>query len=273
MFGLRRRTDAGGAGASAPVVLSPNGRGRSDEAAEAHHVPAAAALLPLLGAAVASASLATAVHLAVSAGHVPPGVTTPPLSLAGIQAPEYWLFASGLVSTAALLVVIEELHASALAPSLRAAAAAGADGAAAVAELEGMRFRARAAFVGLAILGAVPLEGWGGACSTAHSLASLAFFAGSLSHGFGVLPLLARPALARCALSRARAPVLWGAKAAALASALLAFLPAQWMHPQNAGARSDAHDLNVAGATQWWTVGSLLVYFTLFAADFVLLAA
>lgn len=233
----------------------------------------AAHLLPPLAAVLATVSLSASVLLARAHGHIPAGVTTPPLSLAGIESPEYYFFSCGLATTSAALLAIEGLHTRALAPSLAAAATAGGPGAAsAVASLRGASFYARSAFYALALIGILPLQGWGAVSTIVHLLSSTVFFFGSLTHGFTVLSALANPALAGCAVSLARAPGVWLLKAFALACALLSFGPAQLLHPGGAAiVDQEAHDLNVGGASQWVLVGGILFYYVCVTFDFLIL--
>ena len=233
----------------------------------------AAAYLPPLAAVLAVVSLAASVLLARAHGHIPPGVTTPPLSHAGIESPEYYFFSCGLSSTAAALLAIEGLHERALAPSLATVAAAGSPGAAsAVASLRGASFYARSAFYALALIGILPLQGWGEVSTIIHLLSSAVFFFGSLTHGFTVLSALANPALSSCAISLNRAPVVWLLKAIALACAMLSFGPAQLLHPGGAAlVDKETHEVNVGGASQWILVGGILFYYVCVTFDFLIL--
>jgi hypothetical protein len=147
-----------------------------------------------------------------------------------------------------------------------------------VARLQSARGLARVGFAGLAAVGIVPLQGWGGAATLLHVLGSLAFFAFSLHHGHAVTSALASDALARHPLHRARAPGLWWGKVALLCNGLLSALPAQLLHPGGTPTSphpggAEAAELDAGGFSQWWLVGSLIGYYTLFAGDLAVLAA
>ena len=116
-----------------------------------------AVLLPPLSAAFAFAVISTCVSTAKALGHVPPGVAYPPISLAGIYAPEYYLFAPGFCAIALLLFVNENNFSRAFAAAPPAAPAAAEQ----LAALALARSVARAGFAGLAVTGVVPLQGWG----------------------------------------------------------------------------------------------------------------
>ena len=230
-----------------------------------------AVLLPPLSAAFAFAVISTCVSTAKALGHVPPGVAYPPISLAGIYAPEYYLFAPGFCAIALLLFVNENNFSRAFAAAPPAAPAAAEQ----LAALALARSVARAGFAGLAVTGVVPLQGWGEGASAAHGLGSLAFFASSLFHGYSTLNALAAEGLRGHPLHKARAPLLWHAKAAALLSCFCAFLPAQLLHPGGEDVfkmgGAEAVELDRGGFAQWWLVASLVLYFTLFAGDIYVL--
>jgi hypothetical protein len=232
---------------------------------------AALALLPPAVACLAFFTLSESVRLARAHGHLPPGITTPPLSLAGIHAPEYYVFAGGLLSVVLLLALMESLRARVAAPWLALAAARG--GAAAEALTATARGYFWFACAGLAAVGVVPLQGWGAAASLLHVGGSGVFFAFTLAHGRAVLSALSEPELGYLPTSRARAPALWWAQAAVLGSGFLSFIPAQLLHPGERGVDGgEALDINRGGVSQWWLVASLVAYLTLWGAgEFLLL--
>ena len=241
-----------------------------------------AAPLPPLSARLAVPVIAHCIALAREHGHLPAAARYPPISLAGIHAPEYARFAAGFAVLAALLAFCEELRARALAPLLaRALARAGAVDAVA-GPLAAARWAARAACLGLLLTGLVPLQlppgdPRGELATAVHSLASAAFFLGSQWHAVSTLRALAAPAARPLPVSLAAAPALFALRAAAALSSVLSFVPAQLLHP--GGTRASPHpggpelaQLDTAGFAQWWAVGSLLAYYGLFGADFVLLS-
>ena len=166
-----------------------------------------------------------------------------------------------------------------------AGAGAGADADAdAAGLLAGARWAARAACVGLLLTGVVPLQlppghALGDASTAVHSLGSLAYFVGSQWHAVSTLRALAAPGAAQALpLSLRAAPGLFAAKALAAASSVLSFLPAQLLHPGGTPLSphpggAEAAQLDSAGFSQWWVVGSLLAYWALSGVDFVLLSA
>ena len=229
-------------------------------------------LLPIFSALFAVVIISTCVALAKQHGHVPPFIRYPPISLAGIEPPEYALFASGFACISALLWACEALFWASFSPRLPppspALAALG---------LHPARWAARLGFLGLAVTGVVPLQGWGELATLAHVTGSLAFFAASLHHGYTFCVALSSAALAGHPLHSARRPWLWRAKAAMLANGFCSFLPAQLLHPggspvaPHAGG-PEAAELDRGGFAQWWMVGSLVAYYSLFSVDLYLLA-
>ena len=228
---------------------------------------------PLFAASFSVAVILSSVALAKAHGHIPAAIRTPPISLAGIHAPEYYLFAPGFTLMALALAQCEAVFFTAFAAHLPLR---GAD--AEVARLQSARGLARLGFAGLAAVGLVPLQGWGGAATLLHVLGSLAFFAFSLHHGHAMTSALASDALARHPLHRSRAPGLWWGKVALLCNGLLSALPAQLLHPGGTPTSphpggAEAAELDAGGFSQWWLVGSLIGYYTLFAGDLAVLAA
>ncbi len=222
------------------------------------------ALLPPAVAYLAFVALSESVRLARANGHVPAEISTPPLSLAGIHAPEYFYFAGGLFSVAALLQLMDALHARVAAPWL-ALAPPGGEAAAALASTA--RWYLAAACAGLAVVGVVPLQGWGAAASLLHVSGSGVFFAFTLAHGRAALAALAAPELAFLPTSRANAPLLWWAQAVVLGSGFLSSIPAQLLHPGERGVDGgEALEVNRGGVAQWWLVASLVAYLTLWGA-------
>ena len=238
-----------------------------------------AAPLPPLGAALAVAVIAHSVELARASGHLPRSVRFPPISLAGIYLPEYAHFAAGFAALALILAACEELRARALAPHLLRAAGLTAE---ARGQLAGARYAARAACLGLLLTGVVPLQlppghPRGGLATATHALAALAFFTGSQVHALQTLRALASRGARTLPASLADAPALFALKAVAALSSVLSFLPAQYLHPGGSPTSphpggAEAAELDAAGFTQWWTVASLLSYYALMGADFVLLS-
>jgi hypothetical protein len=221
------------------------------------------ALLPPLVACLAYYSLSESVRLAHLHGHVPPEISTPPLSLAGISAPEYYVFAGGLASVSVLLKLMEWLHARIAAPWLALAP----PGCESVAGLVTSRFYFTLACAGLAVVGIVPLQGWGAGASLLHVSGSAVFFSFTLAHGRALLSALSTDELAYLPTSQARAPLLWWAKAAVMGSGFLSFIPAQLMHPGEKGVDGgETLDINRGGVSQYWLVASLVVYLTLWGA-------
>jgi len=263
---------------------------------------AALAPLPPVAAGLAVPLIAHCIALARAHGHIPDALRFPPISLAGIHAPEYARFAAGFAALAALLALCEELRARALARplaralalarALRAPAAgagananadANADADACAGPLAAARWAARAACLGLLLTGVVPLQlpagdPRGEAATAVHGLASAAFFVGSQWHAVATLRALAAPAARALPVSLAAAPALFALRAAAALSSVLGFVPAQLLHP--GGTRTSPHpggpelaQLDAAGFAQWWAVGSLLFYWAIYGLDFVLLAS
>jgi hypothetical protein len=223
--------------------------------------------VPLASAAFSITIILCSVDLAKRSGHIHPSIRTPPISLAGIHAPEYYLFAPGFAAMALLLGLCEELWWRAFSARLPSEgperAALG---------LEGMRAQVRLGFFGLALVGVVPLQGWGGAGTLVHVGGSMAFFCCSLQHGYALCAALAAQCMAAHPLHSARAPWLWRAKAALLCNGFLSFVPAQLLHPGGTPQRphaggEEASELDRGGFGQWWLVGSLIGYFTLFSVD------
>ena len=232
---------------------------------------------PLFAAALSVAVILASVATAKAHGHIPASIRTPPISLAGIHAPEYWLFAPGFALMAGALAACEAVFHSRFAAHLPPPPPRGAPAQPEVARLHSARALARLGFAGLAVVGVVPLQGWGGGATLLHVLGSAAFFAASLNHGHAVTSALASAALAAHPLHRARAPGLWWAKAALLCNGLLSALPAQLLHPGGTPASphpggAEAAELDAGGFAQWWLVGSLIGYYTLFAGDLAVLA-
>jgi hypothetical protein len=228
------------------------------------------AFLPPVVAVLAFYTLREAVRLAHQHGHVPAEIATPPLSLAGIHAPEYYVFAGGLFAVALLLQCMEALHARVASPWL--ALASPPDGEAAESLSSTARWYFTAACCGLAVVGVVPLQGWGAVASLFHVGGSGVFFACTLAHGRAELSALASPELGYLPTSRANAPLLWWAQALVLGSGFLSFIPAQLLHPGEKGVDGgEALDINRGGVSQWWLVGSLVVYLTLWGSTGFLL--
>jgi hypothetical protein len=228
-------------------------------------------VLPLLSAAYSIYVIHFLVEEAKRNGHISPFIRTPPISLAGIHAPEYYYFSAAFLSMAALLFHCEQefwwrfsLHLPRSSPEVQALG------------LDSARSLVQLGFAGLGLTGPIPLQGWGVAGTLAHCAVSIAFFALSLNHGFVMVRALSADCLLQHPLHRRNAPWLWWAKAAALASSMASFLPAQLLHPggtpQNPHAGGEeAADLDRGGFAQWWVVGSLVVYFALFSADMLAL--
>lgn len=229
-------------------------------------------LLPLLAAGFSVAVLMYCVQLSKMHGHIPTTIRTPPLSLAGIHAPEYFYFSSGFVAMSVLLVACEHLFFSALAPYLPLLSAEEE----AELGLTSSRGTVRLGFLGLALTGVLPLQGWGSACSLAHVLASLAFFMCSIQYGFKMSHALCSPKLDALPVHYRNAPLLWYVKCGFLANCFLSFIPAQVLHPGGTPLKphlggQEAAEIDAGGFSQWWMVGSLILYFTCYSADIFIL--
>jgi hypothetical protein len=225
-------------------------------------------LLPLLSAAFAVLVIGRCVELAKLHAHVPPHVRFPPISLAGIEAPEYFTFAPGFVCIALLLAANERLFWAFFERHLAAPAAWGRQELA----LQQTRHVVRLGFLGLAVTGVVPLQGWGELATSAHLLGAMAFFMCSLRHGHVLITSLSSEALSYHPMHAERRPWLWRAKVAMLSNGFLSFLPAQLLHPGGTPQRphlggAEAAEIDRQGFSQWWLVGSLIGYYTLFAID------
>lgn len=242
--------------------------------------------LPPLSLLLSLFLLSTSVHLSRASSLFPPPLTYPPLSLAGIYSPSlphcYLYFAFAFTTIALSLAYIEGLHWALLSHThhvlkLKDTTAATA-AATTPSPLHTAHTHVRYGFLGLALVGILPLQGWGELATTAHVLSSLLFFAASLSHGYTFLATLASPEYTPSPLSLHHSPSLWYTKAACLASGFLSFLPAQLLHPGGTPLHphpggAELADIDAAGFGQWWFVASLMLYYTSFAWDFAILAS
>ena len=104
---------------------------------------------PPAAAALALATIGSCYSLAKQHGHLPPGATTPPISLFGVRNPEYRLYAVGMSAVSALFCTMAApLHrwlSHAAAPQLQD-------------DVTPITLSAVVAFGGLAVHGVVPLQ-------------------------------------------------------------------------------------------------------------------
>jgi hypothetical protein len=221
-------------------------------------------VLPIASAVFSVSVISFCVALAKASGHIPVKMLTPPISLAGIHAPEYMYFAVGFVIMAIAITACEELFWRAAVPWMPPLNSAKVM----ALGLPTARVVLRLALFGLALVGVVPLQGWGSLATVVHLGGSMAFFMGSLHHGFAITQAFASPCLKAHPLSATSSPMLWWAKNVALYSGLLSFFPSEILKYF-----AQVRDDELEGFAQWWMVGSLICYFTLFAADLRILQA
>ena len=230
--------------------------------------------LPIVALFISSTSLVFTVHVSRSEKLFPPEIRYPPLSLAGIYEKNivhcYLIFAVVFVMISLQLLFIENLHWLLLSHTSALRPVGAREGRAI---LQTAHNYVRVGFLGLALTGLIPLQGWGGGATTVHSLSSLLFFFGSLAHGWMSLSAWAHPSTAAHPLSRKNSPFLWWCKGFLLFSGFLSFIPAQVLHP--GGTPLHPHplgpelaDVERAGFGQWWFVGSLMLYYASMGFDF-----
>jgi hypothetical protein len=166
---------------------------------------------------------------------------------------------------------------------------------------------ARIAFLCLAVQGVIPLKGWGDTAGGIHVMAANVFFLASVYHGSCVMWVLSSTVASRAAeqgdLPTAKSvdPVGWYLRVAVLVAAFFPTYPAMILHPgtrvrdhadilresvdvQAAMASGDAQlqrqarqaalneadylrNVENAGFSQWWLVGSIIVFYALYTRD------
>ena len=154
--------------------------------------------LPAAAASVALGVIGTCRHLAFENGHLPAGANTPPISLFGIQNPEYRIYSAGMTVVAGLFVAMARpMH-----RYLTARAAADLQD-----DVSAIYSSGLAAFAGLAGHAVLPLQGnivaliqgergaieW---TTTIHQSAAGVFFAASMYHGWTMIQLQLHPSAA-----------------------------------------------------------------------------
>ena len=234
--------------------------------------------LPLATAAGAVALIAECRRQAVANGHVPPGVEVPPISLFGYAEPEYTLYARGFLAVSVAFCL--------MAAPLYGYLKRHAETPVLAADVEWAAQCAFAAFAGLAVHGAVPLQrnvldlAAGRAAelettSIVHQLGALAFFAGSMGHALALGRVL--DGSRRLAIRSELCPFARGCKRAALACLGLPLLVSLVTHPTAVGSvplGPAAHALRErlgresGGVSQWTAVGALIAFYATYSLDF-----
>jgi hypothetical protein len=217
------------------------------------------------------------------AGHLPPGCSTPPISLFGVRNPEYRVYAVGMSAVAGLFIAM----AAPLHRYLRRVAPAAVQD-----DVTSIYQSGLVAFAGLATHGILPLQediveiigGKTGSqiewTTSIHQMAAGVFFSASLYHGWQVIQLQWNPAMARLPIgvgSASAAPatladvsVAWKGLGLAVGCAPLA--GAMIYHPsRQANAGQGASALDTAGMMQYGVVGGIILMYLAYTLDFWLL--
>ena len=202
--------------------------------------------LPPAAATIALGVIGTCRAMALQHGHLPRGARTPPISLFGIQNPEYRVYSVGMTVVAGLFVAMSRpmfRYLNAAAPELEQ-------------EIAPIYYSGLVAFAGLATHGVVPLQedivamiqGQPGTiqwATTVHQAAAGVFFSASLYHGWCIVQLQVHHHAARLAIGvkdaetgetvvgMALLSVMW--KMMGLVVGVLPFAGAMVYHPANNG--------------------------------------
>mmetsp|Transcript_9656 Transcript_9656/g.28917 ORF Transcript_9656/g.28917 Transcript_9656/m.28917 type:complete len:257 (-) Transcript_9656:62-832(-) len=223
--------------------------------------------LPLFGAVLGIGTITVVYILTKSAGHLPDGVSTPPISLLGCQSPEHEFYQVGFALTGLALLTCVRLWAATFYPRIRRAVPASSRAA---------LFGGYLAAVGVIGQGIVTLDedflerlGQGHIMSqqsTLHQGIAGLFFVGAAVHCYATCYI--------CLLGGdEEAATLYSfggnvMKFACLLVSMVAYPVAEAMHPASSGNPS-LHNMNVGGLAQYATVGSYILFFGSYALDFL----
>eukprot|EP00933_Yihiella_yeosuensis_P077713 TRINITY_DN8850_c0_g1_i2.p1 TRINITY_DN8850_c0_g1~~TRINITY_DN8850_c0_g1_i2.p1 ORF type:complete len:290 (-),score=27.45 TRINITY_DN8850_c0_g1_i2:34-810(-) len=227
--------------------------------------------VPAAGASCGVGTIALVYHLTSKSGHLPSGVSTPPISFLGAQEPEHSAYQLGFAVTGLLLglsmrlwcVVVEPMLASASFPKCARFG----------------RFGGWMACFGATGQGLVTLEpeilvkiGQRNPTismqSIVHQLIAAFFFIGSAFHCYSVTI-----AVFQCSgdaeLKRFVGPVGRAIKLLVCLMSLFASPLAQMLHPAAwQGSETSKHSFAIAGLAQYLAVGSYILYFGSYSIDF-----
>ena len=229
-------------------------------------------LLPALGSLVGTGSILVCYFLTARAGHLPPGVSTPPISFLGCEEPEHTAYQIGFALTGSLLASCVHIWSVVVYPMMLAD---GYKTCATVARLGGW-----AACIGVTGQGLITLEA--GIVqklqadgppqlsqqSIVHQLIAAVFFAGAAAHCYAFTYAVnkSRPS------SQLRSFVGPTGQLLKLGICLCTFVAsplAQMLHPAaqaSSGSRLGA-GFDVAGLAQYVTVGLYILYFGTYTID------
>jgi hypothetical protein len=271
------------------------------------------ASVPVFAASVAIALIYGCITVAKEHGHIPQWLDTPPISLAGIHEPEVYAYKIGFPIITLLFLLLELPFTTMVRASLESAPelieqAEGEnepkpDRKAVLDVLDRASLVARVAFVCLGVQGVVPLQGWGDVAGLVHVMGANVFFMTSIYHGACVLWCLgtdiATSVKGSLPIAYAVDSAGWYLRCLILAAAFFPTLPAMLLHPGTQAVDPDAlrsqiladaisdedamakaleqanyeMRMETAGFSQWWMVGMIIAYYTLYARDLYMMGA
>lgn len=228
---------------------------------------------PCAAASVALGVIGNCYSLAKQHGHLPRGSSTPPISLFGVNNPEYQIYACGMTVVAGLFVAMARpLNAwmcHAVPPSLQK-------------DVAPIYHSGLGAFAGLAVHAVVPLQSdivqiiegqrdlemiW---TTQVHQMAAGVFFTASLYHGWNMLQLQCDARAAALPLSWERSHLSVVFKGGGLLAGILPLFGSMVYHPAAQG-HNAASSLDMAGLLQYGVVGGIILMYLSYSYDFYLL--